>query len=149
MKHTVLRSLLAAASLALVTATLAAETKAPKAPKPIQVEDKVTVKVKVEAIDHTGRTLTVKGPKGELSTYSVDEAVSRFDQMKVGDVITATYYESVLVEVQEPGAAPVPESAAAALVPTEGAKPSGVGASEPCRRRSRWRSWTSTGRSRP
>jgi len=114
-------------SLALSGVALAEES---KQPKPIKVSDKVTVKATVEAIDKTNRTVTLKGPKGNLITMPVDDAVQRFDQLKVGDVITAKYYESVVVEVQKPGAAPVADATMGGIAALPGAKPGGAGATQ-------------------
>ena len=111
-----------AVALALTGSVLAAEV---AAPKPIVVKDKVTVKATVEAIDHTNRTVTLKGSKGDLVTLTVDEAVDRFDAMKVGDKVTATYYESVAYEIQKPGAA-APDTAAAGAGKLSGEKPGGA-----------------------
>lgn len=94
-------------------------------PKPIVVEDKVTMKATIEAIDSKNRIVTLKGPKGDVTTLPVDDDVVRFDQMKVGDKVTAEYYESVAYEIQAPGA-PSPTGDVAAAAPIEGSKPAGA-----------------------
>lgn len=99
-----------------------------KDPKPIQVKDKVTVKAKVEAIDKSNRTITIKGPKGYSLTLLVDEAVQRFDAIKVGDTITAKYYESVVIEVRKAGEVPASASVAGTVAVASGVKPAGAGA---------------------
>jgi len=109
--------------LTFAASALAAET---KAPKPIVVKDKVTMKATVEAIDHTNRTVTLKGPKGDLMTVPVDESVERFDNVKVGDKITAEYYESVAYDVRKPGEPAAPDAAAAGAGALPGAKPGGA-----------------------
>jgi hypothetical protein len=73
------------------------------AKKPIVVSDKITVKATVEAIDHTNRVVSLKGPKGNIVELSVDESVKRFDNLKVGDTVTASYYESVAFDIKKPG----------------------------------------------
>lgn len=110
-------------SLAIAGAVVAAED---KTPKPIEVKEKVTVKAKVEAIDQVNRTITIKGKKGDMMTMPVDEAVQRFDAIKVGDTIDATYYESVVVSVLKPGTAPTGTSVAAMAGQSQGAKPGGM-----------------------
>lgn len=97
-------------------------------PKPIVVKDKVTIKATVEAIDVTNRLVTLKGPKGNVVTLSVDEDVTRFDQMKVGDTVTAEYFESVAYEIEAPGAT-TPTGTAVAAAPLAGSKPGGTGVS--------------------
>jgi hypothetical protein len=86
----------------------------------------MTVKATVEAIDKTNRTVTLKGPKGQLETLTVDESVDRFDAIKVGDKVTADYYESVVYEILPPGTAPAPDSVAAGAGALEGEKPGGA-----------------------
>ncbi len=108
--------------LALAGSALAADT---ALPKPVVVKDKVTVKATIEAIDSTNRIVTLKGPKGELTTFPVDESVVRFDELKVGDKVTAEYYESVAYEIEAPGA-DTPTGKAVAAAPIEGSKPGGA-----------------------
>ena len=60
----------------------------------------------VEAIDHGNRTVTLKGPKGNYVTIDVPASVTRFDTIKVGDKLTATYYENIVLSVQRPGEKP-------------------------------------------
>jgi hypothetical protein len=73
------------------------------AKKPIVVSDKVTVKATVEAIDHTNRVVALKGPEGNVVELAVDPSVKRFDNLKVGDSVTAAYYESVAFDIKKPG----------------------------------------------
>src|SRR4029453_11103080 len=47
----------------------------------------------VEAVEHSLRVLTLKDAKGEYVTVDVPEGVDRFDEIKVGDRVTATYYD--------------------------------------------------------
>jgi len=109
--------------LAAAASALAADT---QPPKPIVVKDKVTMKATVEAIDHTNRTVTLKGPKGEMMTLPVDESVERFDQVKVGDRITAEYYESVAYDIRKAGEPAAPDTAAATAGALPGDKPAGA-----------------------
>jgi Cu/Ag efflux protein CusF len=114
-------------SLALGGAALAQDS---KPPKPIKVSEKVTIKATVEAIDKTNREVTLKGPKGNLLTMPVDESVQRFDQIKVGDVITAKYYESVVVQLAKPGAVPTSDATMGGVAALPGAKPGAAGATQ-------------------
>ena len=106
-----------------VTGAMAVPADETKQPKPITVSDKVTMRATVEAIDKTNRVLTLKGPKDEVMDIQVDESVQRFDQIKVGDKITAQYYESVVVEILKPGAAPKPDTMTAGVTRIAGEKP--------------------------
>jgi Cu/Ag efflux protein CusF len=60
-----------------------------------------SVTATVEAIDTANRELTLKGPKGNLMVMGVPEAVKRFNEIKVGDLLTIKYSEAVIVEVHK------------------------------------------------
>jgi hypothetical protein len=70
-----------------------------------QVSDSesVTMKASIQAIDKTARTITLKGPRGNLVMVHADETVKRFDQLKVGDVITATITVAVAARIRKAG----------------------------------------------
>jgi Cu/Ag efflux protein CusF len=87
--------------------------------------DRVTKTGTVEAIDHKTRVLTLASPSGELVTVDVPASVARFDQIKVGDTVSATYYDNVTVRLKQSGEAPM-NTLAGALTPTDGAKPGGT-----------------------
>jgi hypothetical protein len=57
--------------------------------------------------------------------YQIPE-VQRFSELKVGDKVTVRYYESVVYQIQKPGAAPVPAGEQAGIVRGEGPKPGGT-----------------------
>jgi Cu/Ag efflux protein CusF len=82
----------------------------------------VTVSGTVEAIDHTSRVLTLKDEHGEFDTIDVPADTQRFSEIKVGDKITAKYYDNVTVRLKKPGEAAVNTDAAAAT-PGTGVKP--------------------------
>ena len=65
----------------------------------------VTVSGTVEAIDHTSRVLTLKDEHGEFDTIDVPADAQRFSEIKVGDKITAKYYDNVTVRLKKPGEA--------------------------------------------
>ena len=119
---TKISGLAAAAAMVLATlAPLAAQTKT-------VTGEQSTITASVEAIDHGNRTVTLKGPKGNYVTIDVPPGVQRFDSIKVGDKLTATYYENLVLSVQKPGSKPK-DSAEAALTRSDSTKP-GVTASK-------------------
>ncbi len=61
----------------------------------------------IEAIDTTTRTLTIKDDRGFHETIEVSPEMKRFSELKVGDRITARYYENVVVRLKKPGEAAV------------------------------------------
>lgn len=63
----------------------------------------VTKTATVEAINQKDRKLTLKGPEGKVVEVKVGPKVQNFSQIKVGDQVTARYYESVAVDVRKPG----------------------------------------------
>lgn len=80
----------------------------------------MTITATIEAIDRSARLITFKGPQGNLATVYADENVKRFGELKVGDKVTASYYESIAVHVRKPGE-PAPPPASAAVTPGKGA----------------------------
>jgi hypothetical protein len=124
-------SISAAAIVGLLACTnAAAQTPAQTpatAPAPDPMKAPITVTASIEAIDKTARLITLKGPKGELSTVYADQSIKRFDELKVGDRVSASYYESIAVHVRRPGA-PAPAPTNAAVTPGQGARPGATAA---------------------
>jgi Cu/Ag efflux protein CusF len=96
------------------------------AQKPFVKGDSTTLTATVEAIDRTDRTVTLKASDGRMITMDVGDAVKRFDALKVGDRVTGTYYENVVLAVEQPGAPPFTFDDSTALTPTPGGKPGGT-----------------------
>jgi len=57
----------------------------------------------VEAIEPSSREVTVKKSDGTYDVLYFPEAIKRFDQLKVGDTINARYYETIVLQLKEPG----------------------------------------------
>jgi len=87
--------------------------------------ERITEKGTVEAIDQSARVLTLKDAKGEFITVDVPHGVTRFEQIKVGDQVTATYYDNVIVRMKKPGEADA-NDLKGAVTPVEGTKPGGT-----------------------
>ena len=74
---------------------------APKGQKPAAVKvDTVEVTATVEAVDHEKRTLTLKGPEGNVRTIKVDPAVKRLNEVKKGDELVVRHTEGLAVYVK-------------------------------------------------
>jgi len=58
----------------------------------------------VTAIVKESREITLMGPRGDLVTITAGEAVERFDEIAVDDVITFEYYTYMMAEFREPTA---------------------------------------------
>ena len=92
--------------LSLATGVFAQATKgAAPAEQPRVVKERTAVMTAtVQAIDLNTRIVTLKGPKGEVRDIKVGEEAVNLPQVKVGDLVTVKYYESLAIEVMKPGA---------------------------------------------
>lgn len=91
-------------------------------PDPDPLKAPIKVSATIEAIDRSTREILLKGPAGNSFAVVADENVKRFDELKVGDRIDATYYESIAVNVRRPGD-PAPPAASGGVTPSAGARP--------------------------
>lgn len=131
----VLASILCAVSFAAVA--LAAEEKPATAPKKAAVEGKkpsvkkertTFASATVEAIDQTTRSVTLKDVNGKMYDMVAGPQVKNLAQVKVGDVVDITFYESIAVKVFKPGEMPQAQGVAAGneRLAKPGEKPAGV-----------------------
>jgi hypothetical protein len=81
-----------------------------------------TVTAVVEAVDHATRTVTLKLADGTYESLVAPASVERFDAIKVGDTLTARYYDNIVLRVKKPGEKDV-DTAGAAFTKTPGASP--------------------------
>jgi Cu/Ag efflux protein CusF len=67
-------------------------------------EDEVLISATatVQGLDLEKRELILKDPLGNVVTVTVDTAVKRLSEIKVGDEVTAKYYVSIAAELREP-----------------------------------------------
>lgn len=95
------------------------------AQKPVTQGAAVTVTATIVAIDSTNRLITLKDKDGLTQTLAAGPDMKRFGELKVGDVVTFRYYESVVYAIQKPGdKAPAP--ATGGIVRGTGPKPGGT-----------------------
>ena len=90
------------------------------------VGELAVVTAEVTAIDKKTRMITLKGEEGNEVTLDVGEQVANFDQIKVGDTVSVSYYESIAIALGEPGAAPDVEDEEVAGRAAEGELPAGM-----------------------
>ena len=81
--------------------------------------ESITKTFTVEAIEQSTRTMTVKDEKGIYETLQAPSGLTRFSELKVGDKITARYYENVVVRLKKPGEPAVDVDSAALTRTTE------------------------------
>lgn len=81
--------------------------------------------VTVTKVNKDARTVTFRGPRGNLGTLDVPQESQNLDQVKVGQQYKMKYVEAVAVDIRKGG---VPSAAAAQEVKLapKGAKPGGL-----------------------
>jgi Cu/Ag efflux protein CusF len=94
------RVIAAVGLLGLLTAVPGAQT--------VRKANTATVTATIQQIDQTTRAVTLRNEKGEEDTFVAGPEVIRFNQLKVGDKVTLTFHESLVLEVSKPGAASTP-----------------------------------------
>jgi Cu/Ag efflux protein CusF len=113
----------------LTTSIAAATSSALSAQSRTIPGDVVTITATVEAIDATTRTLTVRGPEGNLVPIMVPRAVERFSEIKVGDSITARYYDNIIIRLK-PAGEPAVDTVSEGVSKGSGASPAGTASSQ-------------------
>lgn len=103
------------ATLALFTAIPAVLAQQPAAPKggaaivsepgKAAAMQAVEVSALVVGIDKATRTLTLKGPKGDVFDIVAGDDVKNFDQIKSGDAVDARYAQALTLELRKVKAA--------------------------------------------
>jgi hypothetical protein len=88
-----------------------------------------TVTATVESVDTATRTLTLKLKDGTYETIVAPASVERFDAIKVGDTLTAKYYDNIVLRVKKPGEKDV-DTATGGLTKTPGASPGATAATQ-------------------
>jgi Cu/Ag efflux protein CusF len=83
----------------------------------------------VEAIESSSRTVTLKLSDGTYTQTVAPASMKRFDEVKIGDKVTARYYENIVVRMKQPGEKDV-DSATAARTPSGQSHPGGTEAKQ-------------------
>jgi Cu/Ag efflux protein CusF len=97
-----------------------------KAPGTATIKGTNTVKATVQEIDAATRTVVLKTSNGRIVEVEVGEEARNFDQLKVGDIVTAVYHESLTLNLKKRGgAAPSVEETPTAERTPAGDKPGG------------------------
>ena len=65
-------------------------------------QTKVTLKAKVESIDLQKRIVVLRSEAGNLVTLKVPESAKRLNEIKIGDMVTASYGALLLTEFRDP-----------------------------------------------
>jgi len=81
----------------------------------------------ITAIDKATRDVTLKGPQGNEITVTAGPDVKNFDNMKVGDQVTAQYIEALTLELKKGGGMTVGRSDQGGVMGAKpGQRPGGV-----------------------
>jgi Cu/Ag efflux protein CusF len=88
-----------------------------------------TATATVEAIDHGRREVTLKEENGEYTTITVPPENKKFDTIKVGDKVTARYYDNIVLRLKAPGEKDT-DTDTAAVTGTTGARAGGTAATQ-------------------
>lgn len=131
MKKRVSASILIATLFALSVCAPAADKgysgKAPGEKPALSNEGTMTAVATVKAIDMEQRLVTLEDDKGNRFNIPMEQQARNLPQLKIGDVLEATYYESVSIKVYKPGEVPsVSEDSSIVTSPKKGEKPGGL-----------------------
>lgn len=85
--------------------------------------DEFTAKATVTAVDKSSRKVTLSGSDGSSTTFVAGPEVRNFDQLRVGDRVSATIRQEMVVFTRRGDAAPSASEAAAIAAAPKGAKP--------------------------
>ena len=72
----------------------------PQAQAPNAVTNESTTTAKVDRIEKSSRVLTLKGDGNVVHSVYVDPSIKAFDELRVGDLVTVRYTESVIVQLR-------------------------------------------------
>jgi hypothetical protein len=107
------------AVLAGIPVALAQQASTPAA----LVADTTTTKAKVSEIDRANRKVTLRADDGSEETLTLGPEVRNFDQIEVGDTVTAEYAKATAVFIRAPGEPPSGAALSGIQVAPKGAKP--------------------------
>jgi hypothetical protein len=99
-----------AATMAIAGCAMMEKKEAPPAgplPGGTVSEGLVTATARVKAIDHKTRMVTLERADGSEVKFRAGDEVRNLAQVKAGDEVAATYYESIAYQVKKPGEAEV------------------------------------------
>ena len=92
----------------------------------VELSDAVTIQAEVYGIEKIDRTLWLIGPNGNIAEIEVSEDAKNFDQLKIGDLVNITYYESVALYLGAPGEQPDEITESMIVRAEEGETPAGA-----------------------
>lgn len=91
-------------------------------------EDAVTVTAQIRAVDYNTREVLLRGEDGSEVVVVAGPEVRNFDQIRIGDILSITYYEEVAAHIANAESSSTPSGAATAGRAAKGEKPGMVAA---------------------
>jgi hypothetical protein len=88
--------------------------------------EQITLRGTVQAVDAAARTITIRGETGNVVTLDVPQSVRRLNEIQVGDVVSAVYFDQVTITPHPPGAPDVERLEPPIATSTPGALPGGT-----------------------
>lgn len=101
------------ASLSLFAVMSLAASAQTQGDKTVTKQNQITATATIRAIDQATRSVTLRTENGDEDTFTVGPEVTRFNQLKVGDKIKATYYEALVFQLRKPNSPSTPSGDAA------------------------------------
>jgi hypothetical protein len=80
----------------------------------------------VEAVEAATRTVTIRKADGSYVTTVAGPEIQRLEEVKVGDKITARYYENLVIRLKQPGEPDTPDTTAKGTTGAGQALPGGT-----------------------
>ncbi|PKN62708.1 MAG: hypothetical protein CVU57_22895 [Deltaproteobacteria bacterium HGW-Deltaproteobacteria-15] len=96
--------------------------------KGVEMSKSVDITAEVVAIDHADRTLSLRGPEGNIASIKAGPEVRNFDQIEVGDKVKAVYRRSLALSLGKKGEEPEEFAGAVGGRSAEGEMPAGMAA---------------------
>jgi hypothetical protein len=106
-----MKAVMCAASLMAAAAIASAQSKTITKPG-----EMVKVTATIQQIDRTARRVAFRNADGTEDTVFAGPEVRRFDELKVGDKVTMTYYESTVYQLRKGGTSKL-SSEAGSIIP--------------------------------
>ena len=87
-------------SLTMTTALAQGEPASEEKPY-IFASQNMQITAQVEAIDHETRVVSLRGPEGNILTFTASDEARNLGQVEVGDLVNALYVQNMSIELYD------------------------------------------------
>ena len=94
------------------------------------VQNQITLRGTVEAVDTKARTVRIRGDRGNVVTIDIPMSGAGLDQLQAGDIVTVAYFDRVSVRPKPAGEASVDRTDPPVATATPGVLPEATIASQ-------------------